>query len=107
MPRSLPRCSRPPTRWVFSRTVPNCCVATCGDSAAAEFAPRARRDIMSDGPAWAIVDGQSGIGMVTSVFAMNVAIEKARTAGMAYVGVRNSCHFGAAGYYANLASRPT
>lgn len=60
--------------------------------------------IVNEGPAWAIVDGQSGIGMVTSVFAMRKAIEKAMTAGIAYVGVRNSCHFGAAGYYANLAA---
>ena len=61
--------------------------------------------IVAEGPAWAIVDGQSAIGMVTSVRAMNTAIEKAKTAGVAYVGVRNSCHFGAAGYYVNLAAR--
>jgi ureidoglycolate dehydrogenase (NAD+) len=61
--------------------------------------------IVGEGPAWAIVDGQSAIGMVTSVFAMNAAIQKARTAGAAYVGVRNSCHFGAAGYYALLAAK--
>ena len=61
--------------------------------------------VQAEGPAWAIVDGQSAIGMVTSVFAMNTAIAKARTAGAAYVGVRNSCHFGAAGYYANLAAK--
>jgi ureidoglycolate dehydrogenase (NAD+) len=59
--------------------------------------------IVSQGPAWAIVDGDSSLGMVTSAFAMNAAIEKARSAGVAYVGVRNSCHFGAAGYYANMA----
>jgi LDH2 family malate/lactate/ureidoglycolate dehydrogenase len=58
-----------------------------------------------DGPAWAIVDGHSGLGMVTSIFAMNLAMEKAKTAGLAYVGVRNSCHFGAAGYYANMAAK--
>jgi LDH2 family malate/lactate/ureidoglycolate dehydrogenase len=58
-----------------------------------------------EGPAWAIVDGQCALGMVTSIFAMNVAIEKAKTAGMAYVGVKNSCHFGAAGYYATLAAK--
>ena len=55
--------------------------------------------------AWAIVDGHSGLGMVTSIFAMNLAIEKAKSAGLAYVGVRNSCHFGAAGYYANMAAK--
>ena len=43
--------------------------------------------------------------MVTSVFAMDTAVRKARTAGIAYVGVRNSCHFGAAGYYALLAAK--
>jgi ureidoglycolate dehydrogenase (NAD+) len=64
-----------------------------------EAAPK----IMREGPAWAIVDGDSGLGMVTSVFAMRVAMAKAKTAGLAYVGVRNSCHFGAAGYYASLA----
>jgi LDH2 family malate/lactate/ureidoglycolate dehydrogenase len=61
--------------------------------------------VAAEGPAWAIVDGQSAIGMVTSVLAMETAIRKARTAGVAYVGVRNSCHFGAAGYYATMAAR--
>jgi ureidoglycolate dehydrogenase (NAD+) len=56
-----------------------------------------------EGPAWAIIDGNSGLGMVTSVFAMRTAITKAKSAGIAYAGVRNSCHFGAAGYYASLA----
>ena len=35
---------------------------------------------------------------------MKLAIEKAKKVGIAYVGVRNSCHFGAAGYYANIAA---
>lgn len=61
--------------------------------------------VAAEGPAWAIVDGNEAIGMVTASFAMNKAIEKARQCGVAYVGVRNSCHFGAAGYYANMAAR--
>jgi ureidoglycolate dehydrogenase (NAD+) len=61
--------------------------------------------IATEGPAWAIVDGDSALGMVSSVLAMQTAIAKARTCGVAYVGVRNSCHFGAAGYYAWLAAR--
>ncbi len=65
----------------------------------------ARPRVDRQGPAWAIVDGQCALGMVTSVFAMNQAIEKAKTAGVGYVGVRNSCHFGAAGYYALLAAK--
>lgn len=60
--------------------------------------------VTSEGPAWAIVDGQSGLGQVTSTFAMEQAIGKAQAAGVAYVGVRNSCHFGAAGYYAWMAA---
>ena len=61
--------------------------------------------IEAEGPGWATVDGQSAIGMVTSVMAMNTAIRKAAQTGAACVGVRNSCHFGAAGYYANLAAK--
>jgi ureidoglycolate dehydrogenase (NAD+) len=67
--------------------------------------PTARPAIAAEGPAWAIVDGHSALGMVTSLFATRVAIARARTHGIAYVGVRNSCHFGAAGYYAWLAAK--
>ncbi len=62
----------------------------------------ARPEVVADGPAWAVVDGRSALGMVTSVFAMRVAMDKARQCGVGYAGVRNSCHFGAAGYYASL-----
>ena len=63
-----------------------------------------RPKIASEGPAWAMVDADSALGMVGSTFAMRVAIAKARTAGIAYVGVRNSGHFGAAGCYAAMAA---
>ena len=59
--------------------------------------------VFAAGPAWAMVDGGSSLGMVTSVFAMRTALAKAKTAGIAYVGVRNNCHYGAAGYYAAMA----
>lgn len=65
--------------------------------------PAACPKVTREGLAWALVDGDSAIGMVGSVFAMRTAIAKAKTAGFAYVGLRNSCHFGAAGYYASLA----
>ena len=61
--------------------------------------------IVSEGPGWALVDGNQLLGQVVSTFAMQTAIAKARAAGVGYVGVRNSCHFGAAGYYAWLAAR--
>lgn len=61
--------------------------------------------VEAEGPAWAIVNGNAAIGMVTSCKAMKLAIAKARECGIGYVGVKNSCHFGAAGYYANLAAK--
>lgn len=67
--------------------------------------PQGRPHVTHQGGAWATVDGDSSLAMVTSVFAMQTAIAKARQQGLAYVGVRNSCHFGAAGYYAWLAAR--
>ncbi len=67
--------------------------------------PRGEPKIMRDGPAWALVDGDDALGMMIGLFAMRTAIEKATHAGVAYVGVRNSCHFGAAGYYAMMAAK--
>ena len=62
-----------------------------------------RPTVVAEGPAWAMVDGDSSLGMVSSVFAMNTAMAKAATAGVALVGLRNNCHYGAAGYYAAMA----
>jgi ureidoglycolate dehydrogenase (NAD+) len=67
--------------------------------------PNARPEIVEEGDSWAIVDAQSGMGMPACCKAMKLAVEKARTKTIAWVGVRNSNHFGAAGYYANLAAR--
>ena len=64
----------------------------------------ARPRVTTEGSGWAIVDGDSALGMVASTFAMRVAIEKARACGIGYAGVFNSCHFGAAGYYAAMAA---
>lgn len=65
--------------------------------------PQAVPEVIAEGPSWAIVDGHSALGMVTSCQAMELAISKAKAAVISYVGVRNSAHFGAAGYYASLA----
>jgi ureidoglycolate dehydrogenase (NAD+) len=61
--------------------------------------------IEREGPGWAIIDGDSALGQVGSMFAMRTAIAKARNVGVAYVGLRNTGHIGAAGYYASLAAR--
>ena len=60
--------------------------------------------VSRSGPAWAMVDGQNVMGQVAATFAMRTAIELARTTGVAYVGVHNTNHFGAAGYYSWLAA---
>ncbi|MGA2512870.1 MAG: Ldh family oxidoreductase [Candidatus Limnocylindrales bacterium] len=67
--------------------------------------PRGRPAVVAEGGAWAVVDGDSALGMVTSVFAMRTAMAKARANGIGYSGVRNTCHFGAAGYYSVLAAK--
>lgn len=64
----------------------------------------AQTKILSDGPAYALLDAQNGMGESASYRAMELAIEKARTAGLALVTVCHSSHFGAAGYYANMAA---
>jgi LDH2 family malate/lactate/ureidoglycolate dehydrogenase len=51
----------------------------------------------------ATVDGDSGLGLVVAPFAMQIAIEKAKTYGSGWVSVRNSNHFGIAGYHALMA----
>jgi LDH2 family malate/lactate/ureidoglycolate dehydrogenase len=52
----------------------------------------------------AVIDGQAGMGMVIAKHAIEMAIDKARSAGMGVVLVRNSNHFGAAGHYALTAA---
>lgn len=51
----------------------------------------------------ATVDGDSGLGLVVAPFAMKLAIEKARTYGSGWVAVKNSNHFGIAGYHSLMA----
>jgi len=54
-------------------------------------------------PGTAVIDADRGMAMIASVKAMELAIEKAKTTGIASVAVNNSSHYGAAGYYARLA----
>ena len=63
----------------------------------------AKPEIVFETPVSAVIDGHAGMGQLVSVFAMNKAIEKAKKVGMAFVTVRNSNHFGIAGYYAKMA----
>ncbi len=51
----------------------------------------------------ALVDGDSGLGLVVAPYAMQTAIEKAKISGTGWVAVQNSNHFGIAGKYAMMA----
>lgn len=62
-------------------------------------------DIIKETATTAVIDGHDGMGMVISYRAMKLAIEKARHYGMGMVVVRNSSHYGIAGYYASMATQ--
>ena len=64
----------------------------------------ARPRIVRQNAATALIDADAGLGHPVAVMAMELAIEKALAIGVGIVSVRNSHHFGAAGYYASLAS---
>lgn len=59
--------------------------------------------IVHETPSTAVVDGDAGLGLVVAPYAMQVAIDKAKIAGTGWVSVRNSNHFGIAGYHAMMA----
>ncbi len=61
-------------------------------------------EIVREGMTTAVVDGHDGMGQVIAKRAMGMAIDKARKYGMGMVAVRNSTHYGIAGYYAMMAA---
>ena len=65
----------------------------------------AKPEIVFETPVSAVIEGNDGMGQLLGYKAMNIAIEKAKTTGMAVVTVRNSNHYGIAGYYAKMACR--
>lgn len=65
--------------------------------------PKTNIEIIKDGPTTAVVDGHNGMGQVIAKKSMALAIEKAKKMGLGMVAVRNSTHYGIAGYYALMA----
>lgn len=61
-------------------------------------------EIIKETETTAVVDGHHGMGQVIGHRAMSMAIEKAKKYGMGMVVVRNSCHYGIAGYYTTMAA---
>ncbi|MCL2010948.1 MAG: Ldh family oxidoreductase, partial [Synergistaceae bacterium] len=62
-------------------------------------------EIVHETPVSAVIDANKSIGQTVGVRAMRVAIEKAKKSSVGMVSVRNSNHFGIAGYYADMAVR--
>jgi len=67
--------------------------------------PKPNPRVVRETPVTALLDGDAGLGHVSASMGMRLAIDKARSAGVGIVSVFNSTHFGAAGYYAAMASR--
>ncbi len=62
-------------------------------------------EIIKETPTTAVVDGHDGMGQVIGCKAMSMAVAKAKEYGMGMVAVRNSCHYGIAGYYTSMATK--
>ena len=62
-------------------------------------------EIVKETETTAVVDGHDGMGQVIGYKSMQMAIDKAKKYGMGMVVVRNSCHYGIAGYYATQATK--
>lgn len=62
-------------------------------------------EILRQTPVSALIDGHFAMGQLCGVRAMEIAIEKAKQTGVGIVAVRNSSHYGIAGYYPLMAAR--
>src|SRR6187431_1610630 len=59
--------------------------------------------VVHETPSTATVDGDGGLGLVVAPKAMQIAIDKAKLVGSGWVSVKNSNHYGIAGYHAMMA----
>ncbi len=67
--------------------------------------PTTQFEVVKETPSTAVIDGHDGMGHVIGTRAMQLAIDKARSNGLGAVAVRNSTHYGFAGYYPLMAIR--
>lgn len=67
--------------------------------------PITKIEVVKDKAATAVIDGNNGMGHVIAKFAMQKAIDKAKIYGLGMVAVRNSTHYGIAGYYSLMATQ--
>jgi LDH2 family malate/lactate/ureidoglycolate dehydrogenase len=67
------------------------------------LSPKTNLILVRDQPSTALIDCRNSIGQVASTHAMQKAIEKAETTGVAFVATTHSNHYGAAAYWAMMA----
>ncbi len=61
-------------------------------------------EVVAEGPAWVHIDARKCWGPVAGAFAMDAAMDKAKSAGIGVAAVRRSNHYGTSGYYAMRAA---
>jgi LDH2 family malate/lactate/ureidoglycolate dehydrogenase len=69
------------------------------------LSPKTTMEVVRERKTTAVLDGHNGMGHVIAKRAMAMAIEKAKDHGMGMLAVRNSTHYGIAGYYATMATQ--
>ena len=67
--------------------------------------PITQISITKESPTTAVIDGNNGMGMVIAKKSMDMAIQKAKKYGLGMTVVRNSTHYGFAGYYVIMATK--
>jgi len=67
------------------------------------ISPKTNLEIIKNSYTTAVIDGHNGMGQVIAKKSMELAIEKAKKMGLGMVVVRNSNHYGIAGYYVLMA----
>ena len=70
-----------------------------------QISPVCRMEIVRESPTTAVIDGRNGLGLVIARKSMEIVLDKASRHGMGMVAVRNSNHYGIAGYYALMAAK--
>lgn len=66
---------------------------------------QAKMKILKETPVSMTIDADAGLGQPVGIFAMEKAIEKAKTVGFGMVVVNNSNHYGISGYYSRMAAK--
>ncbi|MBQ7859135.1 MAG: Ldh family oxidoreductase [Faecalibacterium sp.] len=64
----------------------------------------AKPEVVFETPLSAVIEGNDAMGQILGMQAMQMAIDKAKASGFGMVTVRNSNHYGIAGFYARMAA---